>query len=155
MISVSHNTQPWHLRLLAMTNRSFLGWWLLGTLSIKPEGDILEMLPCFQDSVCGLNTFLTASQLQSCHVQELSRGASCRLGRSPALGHSHSLGSSRAGLGVLPSRVSQMEVARVCPLAECSYFVCSVGTLLLHVMFKASLQTSNFLFYAVAGHEMF
>lgn len=76
MISVSHNTQAWHLRLLAMPNKSFLGCCLLGTLSTQPEAEILEMLPCFWDLVCGLNTFLTASQLQPRCVQELSRGAS-------------------------------------------------------------------------------
>lgn len=93
MISVSHNTQPWDLRLLATTNKSFLGCWVLGTLSIQPEGEVLETLPCFRDLVRGLNTFLTGSQLEPRRVPELSRGgASRRLGLNPALGHSPSLG---------------------------------------------------------------
>lgn len=140
MISISHNTQPWHLRLLAMTNKSFLGCWVLGTLSIQPEGEVLETLPCFWDLVCGLNTFLTAGQLQPHHVQELSRGASHRLGLNPALGHSHSLGKSKAGLGGLHiPRVPNVGLAWAFPLAEGSYFVCSTGTLLLHVMFQGFL----------------
>lgn len=75
MSSVSHNTQPWDLRLLVMTNKSFLGCQVFGTLSVQSEGEVLEMLPCFPDLVCGLNTFLTSSQNKTCSLMVLSRGA--------------------------------------------------------------------------------
>lgn len=81
MSSVSHNTQPWDLRLLVMTNKSFACCSVFGALSTQPEGEVPGELPGFQDLVCGLNTFLTSSQNKTCSLMVLSRaGALLRVG---------------------------------------------------------------------------
>lgn len=96
------------------------------------------MLPCFRDLICSLHRFLPSSPNKMDSLKAPEEVPSHQLGLSHTLGQSLSLDKCKMRTvgDVADPICPKSRGSQVWPPAKGSCFVCSMGTLLLNVMFK-------------------